>query len=117
MSFKQNIYNLRTSRNMSQIELAKRIGSSQAAITNWERGVSIPHVKVLQKISQEFGVPVEELVSDNNDPDSEDLRIARAIQAREKLGLLFDKTQKMSDRDLDAMLAIASSIIRENYSD
>lgn len=116
MTFGQKIYNLRTSRGLSQIEFARLIGSSQSAITSWEGNVRTPKLDTIKKVADVFQIPVEELISSDN-PDDDAIRTAKAIQAREKLGLLFDKTQKMSDRDLDAMLAVASAIIREGYGD
>ena len=114
MSFKDAIYNLRTGRGLSQIEFAKMIGSSQASITAWENGIRIPPIKTLQEISDIFHVPVEELIGETS-PDDDTLRIARVIQAREGLRLLFEKANKMSDRDIDAMNAVAAAIVRENY--
>lgn len=39
--------------------------------------------------------------------------VAEALHSNPKLRLLFDKSRKMSDSDMDAMLAIANSILRE----
>ena len=115
MDFGTIIYNLRTDRNLSQIEFARRIGSSQAAITSWERNLSIPHMKTIQKIADEFGVPIEELIS-SSEPDDEVVRIAKIIQAREGLLSLFEKAGKLSDQDIGVLNSVATAIIRASVS-
>ena len=53
-----NIITLRKQKQMTQIDLAKKINYSDKAVSRWENGEVIPDVETLQKISQVFGVPV-----------------------------------------------------------
>ena len=47
---------------ITQIEAAKIIGISRSAYLNIERGIVVPRVAVLLKISKSFNVTIEELL-------------------------------------------------------
>lgn len=53
-----NIITLRKQKQLTQIDLAKKINYSDKAVSRWENGEVVPDVETLQKISQVFGVPV-----------------------------------------------------------
>ena len=53
-----NIITLRKQKQMTQIDLAKKINYSDKAVSRWENGEVVPDVETLQKISNVFGVPV-----------------------------------------------------------
>ena len=60
----KNIREIRKKRCLSQSELAKMIGTSQAAISKYEKEEQDPTFKTLQKIAQALGVPLSVLVRD-----------------------------------------------------
>ena len=64
MSLGQNIYNLRTGREMSQLELAEALGVSRQSISKWETDASVPELEKLIKLSELFGISLDELVKD-----------------------------------------------------
>lgn len=56
MTIGENIYNLRTSKGLTQQKLAEMSGVSQAAINLWENGKRQPRLEQLQRISEALGV-------------------------------------------------------------
>lgn len=52
--------------NMTQLELANKIGITDKAISNWERDLSVPDIIIVTKLANIFGISVEELVGQNN---------------------------------------------------
>ena len=54
----QNIANillhLRQKNNLSQEQLAKKIGVTRQAVSRWEMGISIPSINTLLLISEQF---------------------------------------------------------------
>lgn len=64
MSLGQNIYRLRTQREMSQLSLAEALGVSRQSISKWETDASVPELDKLIKLSQLFSVTLDELVKD-----------------------------------------------------
>ncbi|MCB0413671.1 MAG: helix-turn-helix domain-containing protein [Bdellovibrionales bacterium] len=59
----ENIENLRSLKNMSQLQLAQQAEIPRSTLTNIESGVANPSLKNLIKISLALGVSIEELLS------------------------------------------------------
>jgi len=52
----------RRAKNMTQMELADTLNISYQAVSNWERGVSMPDISKLPELSEIFGVSVDEIL-------------------------------------------------------
>ena len=61
----ENITFLRTTNKMTQLELAEKLNYSDKAVSKWERGDSIPDVRVLLNIATIFGVKINYLLEDH----------------------------------------------------
>ena len=57
-----NICRLRKSIGITQMELADRLGISFQAVSNWERGVSMPDIAKLNELSSLFNVSIDEIL-------------------------------------------------------
>ena len=57
---------LRKEHNMTQYELADRLGISFQAVSNWERGNSMPDIAKLPEIAELFGCTIDELLGKSN---------------------------------------------------
>lgn len=55
------ISTLRKQQNMTQMELADRLGISFQAVSNWERGNTMPDIAKLPELAELFGVSIDEL--------------------------------------------------------
>ena len=62
MDLHETIYQLRTARNMSQLELAEALDVSRQSISKWETGAAVPELDKLVKLSDVFGITLDELV-------------------------------------------------------
>lgn len=64
----QQIRSLRIARNMSQVELAHRLGVSKQSVSNWENDNIQPSVEMLIKLAKIFSVSTDYLLGlDTND--------------------------------------------------
>lgn len=63
MSLGENINRLRTERNMSQGDLAEALDVSRQSISKWETDASTPELDKLVRLSELFGVSLDELVT------------------------------------------------------
>lgn len=64
------ITKLRTENNLTQKELADRIGVTDKAVSKWETGRGFPDISVLEILARELGVSVTELINgERMDPD------------------------------------------------
>ena len=60
------ITELRKAHNMTQFELADALGISFQAVSNWERGASMPDISKLPELAEIFGVTIDEVLGKNN---------------------------------------------------
>ena len=68
MQLGDRIYKLRTQKNMSQGELADALEVSRQSVSKWETNASVPELDKLVKLSELFGVSLDELVLDSKQP-------------------------------------------------
>ena len=59
-----NIKNARTKMNMTQMNLADEMGVSYQAVSNWERGNSMPDISKLPELCKILDISFEELVGE-----------------------------------------------------
>ena len=62
----RNIKNARTKKNMTQLELADIVGVSYQAVSNWERGSSMPDIAKISDIAKALDISVTDLLGDDN---------------------------------------------------
>lgn len=65
----RKIAGLRKSNNMTQDELAERLGVTPQAVSKWENGVSMPDIAILPKLSEIFSVTIDELFAKDSEPE------------------------------------------------
>ena len=106
------ISQLRKEKNMTQMELADRMGISFQAVSNWERGNSMPDISKLPELAQIFNVTMDEIlcekceliesvvndkvsehVEDNTVTPQELADIAPLLKA-EQADMIFEKVEK-----------------------
>ncbi|HBR32400.1 MAG TPA: hypothetical protein DD733_09985 [Clostridiales bacterium] len=66
-SIGQKISDHRKSKNMTQMELADKMGISFQAVSNWERGNSMPDIAKLPELAQLFEVTIDELLGEKSE--------------------------------------------------
>lgn len=60
--FTENLKYLRKKYELQQNELAARLGYTDATISQWEHGASVPRHKALIKLSEIFNVSIDDLL-------------------------------------------------------
>lgn len=63
----EKINELRKQRNMTQDELAEKMGVSSQAVSKWEKDLSIPDLPVLMELSDFFHISLDDLVKEKED--------------------------------------------------
>lgn len=113
MSIGQRLKEARIARKMTQEDLAKAVGVTKGAIGNYETEVSSPKEQILIKLMKILHIDANYLYQDyvtSTDPDQERLE---ALHQNPRLGMLFDRSRKMSSEDVDFMLQMADRILKE----
>ena len=80
----QNIRRLRLARDLTQEELAVRLGVTGQAVSRWERGECCPDIALLPGLANLFGVTADELLSMDE------------LRGRARLGECYAKAQNLA---------------------
>lgn len=115
MKFCDNLRNLRLQRQLTQMQLAEYLHTSQSAITSWENGRREPDFRTVEKIAAYFNVPLSALLpSNDNLDDSYVITVAEAFQQNPYLKLLFDRLRFMSNDNLKVIMSVANAIAQNS---
>lgn len=68
MNLGENIYNYRKKSGMSQGDLAHALDVSRQSVSKWETGAAVPELDKLVKMSELFGITLDELVGSRTTP-------------------------------------------------
>lgn len=71
MEFSERLKDLRKQAELTQVDVAGKLGISQQAYASWERGVKKPTQDNLVKIAQILNVSVDYLVANSENKDDE----------------------------------------------
>lgn len=66
------IAKIRKEKKLTQEELGSRLGISGKSVSKWERGINAPDISLLQQLSDELGISVNELLCGVRDDKYED---------------------------------------------
>ena len=102
MELGNQIYELRKKANLSQEQLAEKVGVSRQTISKWELGETAPDIKQAQVLSQVFSVSLDELTGN----DTKEV-IYKKVSNTEKLAGLIIKVIKIWGIIILACLIVA----------
>lgn len=99
MTLAEKILSLRTTRGMSQDDLAEKLEVSRQSVSKWETAQSTPDLDKIIKMSNLFGVTVDELVREGECPQPPDPQVIYVERERkpeltavQKAGVVFEGT-------------------------
>lgn len=61
-TFQTKLAKMRKEAGLSQKELAKKVGASQASINYWEKGQRTPSIDAAQRLANFFNIPISDLL-------------------------------------------------------
>ena len=114
MTLGEKIRKRRIELNMTMDDLGNAIGVQRSAINKYEKGM-ITDLKrsTIHALAKALQVSPLYLLDDDNDDDER----LEALHQDPRLGLLFDRTRKMSKEDVDFMIQMAERIVKERDAD
>ena len=113
MSIGKRLKEARLLRKMTQEDLAEAAGVTKGAIGNYETEVSSPKESILIKLMEILQIDANYLYQDYIRNEDEDQQRLEALHQNPQLGLLFDRSRKMSHEDVEFMLQMADRILKE----
>ena len=116
MTVGEKIRSRRIELGMTMDDLGKAIGVQRSAINKYEKGI-ITDLKrsTIAALATALNVPVMYLLDD--DPDDPDQARLEALHQNPQLGILFDRSRKMTSADVDFMIQMADKILKERDGD
>lgn len=116
------ISELRKKHNMTQMELADKMNISFQAVSNWERGNSMPDIGKLPELAQLFGVTIDELLGEESPVihavmenkigeyaiTPEELSAVAPILRPQQVDTLFEKLPQVSWEEIMGLLPFVS---------
>ena len=115
--FVRNLKYLMDAKGIVQADICRELNVSSATVSDWCNGKKYPRVDAMQRLADLLGVLFSTLTTEHGLQDYEDQQRLEALHQNPRLGLLFDRTMKMSHADVETMLAVSASILKERDED
>ena len=64
------IKEIRKQNNLTQKELADKLGVTYQAVSKWETGLNIPDIGIIRQISKMYNVDINEILGNNEQPEN-----------------------------------------------
>ena len=112
MEFSERLKKLRKQAQLTQVDVAEKLGISQPAYASWERGVKKPTQENLVKIAQILNVSVDYLVgnSENKDDDLDNLELLFRMNSTG----LTDDEKKVFKKELIEFMEIRKKLFNKS---
>ena len=105
------IANCRKQKNLTQMQLAERLGITDKAISKWERGIAMPDTSMMLELCEILGINVNELLSgekinmENNDQKNEKLMLDMAKEIEKKNKTIWSAMWIIMSVSITALIA------------
>ena len=116
-TFAKNLRYFMEARGISQADICRVLEVSSATASDWCSGKKYPRVDTMQRLADLLGISFSALTTETGPKNYEDQQRLEALHQDPRLGLLFDRTRKMSKEDVDFMLQMAERIVKERDGD
>ena len=100
-------------RGITQADICRELGVSSATVSNWFTGQRYPRIDKMQRIAELLGVTYSTLTTENGLQNYEDQKRLEDLHQNPRLRRLFDRSRKMKPEDVETMLAVTASILKE----
>lgn len=115
--FIKNLRYIMEKKGITQADICRELKIPSATISNWCTGQRYPRIDKMQQLADMLGVTYSTLTTETGLQDYEDQQRLEALHQNPALGLLFDRTRKMSHDDVEFMLQFADRILKERDGD
>ena len=112
MEFSERLKKLRKQEQLTQVDVAEKLGISQPAYASWERGVKKPTQENLVKIAQILNVSVDYLVgnSDNTEDELDNIELLFRMNSKG----LSDEEKEIFKKELIEFMEIRKKLFNKS---
>ena len=115
--FARNLRKQLDRNNMSQVELAKKLGVSPQSVTNWCKGIKLPRMDKVDAMCKILCCSRSDLMQENTEQayyiNPETAEMAQAIFENKELRILFDAAKDAAPEDLQALQSMLIALKRK----
>ena len=111
--FVKNLRYFMEKNEISQADICRELKVSSATVSDWCNGRKYPRPDAMGRLADLLGVRLSMLTTEEGPQNYEDLQRLEALHQNPALGMLFDRSRKMSNDDIEFMLQMADRILKE----
>ena len=112
--FAKNLTALLKKNDITQLWIADKLGVSSSTVSDWCNGNKAPRMDKIQNLADLLNVPVSFLTSSAvSDEEITNRERLEAMHQDPRLGLMMDRLRRMPSKEVDMMLQLAGSILKE----
>lgn len=115
--FVRNLRYFMEQKGISQADICRELDVSSATVSDWYTGKKYPRIDAMQHLADLLGVNFSTLTTEGGISDYEDMQRLEALHQNPALGLLFDRSRKMTHDDVEFMIQMANRILKERDGD
>ncbi|WP_418567006.1 helix-turn-helix domain-containing protein [Peptacetobacter sp.] len=97
------ISSLRKDRGMTQLDLAKKMGVTDKAVSKWERDLSFPDINSIPKLAEIFDVSVDELMQVKSDVNVGEEEVVKESK--------FEEVMDVAPKGIGLAMGIAVTVL------
>lgn len=117
MDFAERLRLLRMRKNLSQQQLADKLGISNSTVSMYERGERQPNLEMLEAIGDFFNVDTDYLLGKETGStyylDPEAAEMAQELFSRPEMRVLFDASRNATKEDIEQVAAILDRLSKK----
>lgn len=106
MRLNEKLKSLRASKNLTQENLATKLGVTRQTISKWEKGISVPDADVLSQIADIFEVSVAELLGSEEKEEIKGDHVAQLLATMNEEMAAKNKHRKTMIRIIVIVLVV-----------
>lgn len=118
MEFKDRLKELRKRRDLTQMELANKIGVSVSLVNAWENGQRLPSIEKQEAIADIFNVTLDYLFGRDDGSiyyfDPEVAEYAEFLRSNPEYRVLFDATRRVSKDDIEFVAKLLEKVVKDD---
>ena len=111
--FVRNLRYFMEMKDITQADICRELKVSSATASDWCTGKKYPRVDAMQHLADLLGVRFSTLTTETGLQDYADQQRLEALHQNPALGMLFDRSRKMSHDDVEFMIQMADRILKE----
>ena len=111
--FVKNLRYFMEKKKISQADICRELKVSSATVSDWCNGKKHPRPDAIGRLADLLGIRFSMLTTEDGPLAFEDQQRLEALHQDPRLGMLFDRSRRMSQDDVDFMIQMADRILKE----